>query len=82
MGSITRIGQCSVCQGRAVLVDLACEECRDKFGPRCGRVANKIRTDPSFARYAYNELRKRHGSEFLSIFIEWFDYPMPIRVVK
>lgn len=61
MDEITRIGQCSMCQERGVLVNLACKHCRDKFGPRCGFIAHEIRTNPSFSLFARKLIREEYA---------------------
>lgn len=78
---VPRIGKCNMCQKMAILVDLACEGCRKRHGPRCGHIAHQIRTNPSFALYARNMALTKYGPEVLALFEDMFD-TVKIKIVE
>lgn len=71
-----------MCQHMTVLVDLACERCINKFGPKCGHIANKIRTNPSFAKYVYNLVKAEYGPILTPTFEEFFGSLSVVKIVQ
>lgn len=78
MADITRIGKCSGCGKSAVLVEEACQKCREAFGNKSGRIMQEIRNNKDFAKYIFNRLETDNAR---NLFIEWFGNPN-IQVVK
>jgi hypothetical protein len=83
--NVIRIGCCSVCQNRAILTNLACKNCRNKFGPRCGHIAQEIRDNPSFRIYVHKIVREQYtqyASEILLMLGRLFGEAPTVRIVE
>ena len=67
-------GRCPGCLEEGRLVDGACVKCRTRFGRSCGRVMERVRSDPRFALLCYRALR---DEEERRKFVEMFGDPRP-----
>lgn len=66
---MTVIGRCAGCERRAVLRELSCSSCSEKFGPKFGMMASRIRVDPDFKKKCYGSLKTEISRmEFVNMF--------------